>query len=557
MPIVRMPDGTNVRFPDDMPASQIRSMIASKFPEANRTVMPVEVDMPKGTTTQIEGDVQQFTLPDGTVRTPQREEIPTGESIFPQAQPAATMQEPQEAKPQSGGFFQQQRQRGAELANIINAQRTGGQTIPETAWQMTGHTIGTAADVVGAGIGKGLELGYKALPEGAQQAVSSAGEYISESPVGQKVGELAGEYEANLQRFNEMYPRAGRNLQAMREMSNIIPLSAAPVRKGATVVAKKSGQALKNVGTDVATAPIKGGAAVVKGAAPMTEEARQGLSSAARSKANKYYSAVRESGAEFKPDTVKNLVNKIDTELAARGRLNPALHGKTIAILDDLRKDIQEGILDPARLDENRKLLSRVKKGLEGAEDYGTAQAAVRVINEFEKGLKPSDFTKGSPEVMKQLLAGRAASAKAMKLDRVSDIIKQADGDPNKIKSALTRFVNKEKNLRGFTQAEVKALKDAARNTTSEKLLKMAGKFGIDLGASLTPGNTVAPFVGGYIGGTPIVVAGTVARQLQKYMARGKADDVIRAIQKGKTPKELMKLPPQEARKIIEAVGSE
>ena len=33
MPIVRMPDGVKVRFPEDMPAEQIRDMIASKFPE--------------------------------------------------------------------------------------------------------------------------------------------------------------------------------------------------------------------------------------------------------------------------------------------------------------------------------------------------------------------------------------------------------------------------------------------------------------------------------------------------------------------------------------------
>jgi hypothetical protein len=33
MPIVQMPDGTNVQFPDDMPREQIRDMIASKFPE--------------------------------------------------------------------------------------------------------------------------------------------------------------------------------------------------------------------------------------------------------------------------------------------------------------------------------------------------------------------------------------------------------------------------------------------------------------------------------------------------------------------------------------------
>lgn len=34
MPIVTMPDGTNVQFPDEMPKEQIRDLIASKFPEA-------------------------------------------------------------------------------------------------------------------------------------------------------------------------------------------------------------------------------------------------------------------------------------------------------------------------------------------------------------------------------------------------------------------------------------------------------------------------------------------------------------------------------------------
>lgn len=33
MPVVQMPDGTNVRFPDDMPAADIQSMIAQRFPE--------------------------------------------------------------------------------------------------------------------------------------------------------------------------------------------------------------------------------------------------------------------------------------------------------------------------------------------------------------------------------------------------------------------------------------------------------------------------------------------------------------------------------------------
>lgn len=43
MPVVRMPDGTQVRFPDEMPKEQIRSLIASKFPEA----VPQQAEQPE------------------------------------------------------------------------------------------------------------------------------------------------------------------------------------------------------------------------------------------------------------------------------------------------------------------------------------------------------------------------------------------------------------------------------------------------------------------------------------------------------------------------------
>lgn len=42
MPIVKMPDGTQVRFPDNMPAEEIRGMIQSRFPDAGKQFNPIE-----------------------------------------------------------------------------------------------------------------------------------------------------------------------------------------------------------------------------------------------------------------------------------------------------------------------------------------------------------------------------------------------------------------------------------------------------------------------------------------------------------------------------------
>lgn len=46
MPVVRMPDGTEVRFPDEMPAEEIKGLIASKFPDA--VPKPAEAEKPDG-----------------------------------------------------------------------------------------------------------------------------------------------------------------------------------------------------------------------------------------------------------------------------------------------------------------------------------------------------------------------------------------------------------------------------------------------------------------------------------------------------------------------------
>jgi hypothetical protein len=37
MPIVQMPDGAHVQFPDNMPPDQIRSLILQKFPDAAKS----------------------------------------------------------------------------------------------------------------------------------------------------------------------------------------------------------------------------------------------------------------------------------------------------------------------------------------------------------------------------------------------------------------------------------------------------------------------------------------------------------------------------------------
>lgn len=66
MPNVRMPDGAVVAFPDDMPADQIKSLIASKFPDvataAPSNTSPIEVELPDGTLAEFPAGTSHETM---------------------------------------------------------------------------------------------------------------------------------------------------------------------------------------------------------------------------------------------------------------------------------------------------------------------------------------------------------------------------------------------------------------------------------------------------------------------------------------------------------------
>jgi hypothetical protein len=55
MPIVAMPDGARVSFPDDMPADQIRSLILQKFPDAGGRQRTFDFTSPDGKQYTITG----------------------------------------------------------------------------------------------------------------------------------------------------------------------------------------------------------------------------------------------------------------------------------------------------------------------------------------------------------------------------------------------------------------------------------------------------------------------------------------------------------------------
>lgn len=287
------------------------------------------------------------------------------------------------------------------------------------------------------------------------------------------------------------------------------------------------------------------------------------IGAAIKDKSSSLYKSMRESGAVLKPETTKAVFTGIDDALKESGILNPRLHGDTIGVLDDLKVLARKknGAIGLEELDQYRQLLGDVVRkntdvgGIVNA-DALKANIAINKLDDVVEGLGGKALTKGDQESIDTLNIAREEWKRFRKFDAITNIVRKADGDPNRIKTLLQNFVNNPKNLRGFTKPEVEALKRAKTNSTAEGLMKGLGKFGFDIGSGRNAGNTALPFIGagvtGFAGGTSTagltVAIGTLARQAQKLSARGQVDDVLRLIQ-GEAPeissKVIQKLPPK------------
>lgn len=294
---------------------------------------------------------------------------------------------------------------------------------------------------------------------------------------------------------------------------------------GATIpLANMAGSSLANASQDMAT-----------GFKATSPEDLKSISNNNFLQSGQIYKKMRDAGAVLNQDASNNISSSIDQALA-KNPFIPQLNPKTIGIVEHLKDSInQNGSIGLDELDQYRRLLSRIG----GSEDGFSAGEVKKAIDASVNGLEQSDLANGSREAISLLNQARSSYSHASRFEDVANIIQNAAGDPNKIKMGLSRFMNNPDNLLGWTSEQKLALSNAANTGVGENVLKALGKFGLDFSKTGT-GNTVLPAlaaVGGHAGiipgGVPLAIGGTIARQGQKYLARGKAQSLLDAIQQG------------------------
>lgn len=260
-----------------------------------------------------------------------------------------------------------------------------------------------------------------------------------------------------------------------------------------------------------------------------------------RESSSKSYKAMRDAGVVFTKAASQKVASNLDAALKQAGQLNKRIHGNTIAVVNDLKKLANSGQLGLEELDQFRQLFGDMAGDIGNKSNARVASIVRGSIDNILDNMDDKAFQAGGKDAVEALKLGRAEYARARKFEAISNIIEKSGGDANKLKRDLTSLMNNPKKLRGFSPAEREALKQAANQTTGEGLMKMVGKFGFDLGSGRAIGNTALPLLGGGAAamgsglgaGAIVPVVGTAARQGQKYLARGKAENLLRVIEQG------------------------
>lgn len=284
---------------------------------------------------------------------------------------------------------------------------------------------------------------------------------------------------------------------------------------------------------------------IIKGATARKPEMLAEVLSGMKDAGNKLYKQSEAVGAYLTPDAARDISKSLsgvikNPETAA----SKNLYKSTMSAIKNLNDDLIAGNTGLETLDAHRQILGNVAKDIANpnkAQEAQAARVAIDKIDNIIENLTPQNIQSKDTTAIDSLLAARKQWSKMRKFEKIADIITNAGNDANKLKRDLERFASKPKNTLGWSKDELKALDYAKNQTTGEGLMKMAGKFGFDLGNSRGLGNTGLPILGGgaaFAGSSTIAPAlavpavGTAARMGQKALARGKAEKLLNVIER-------------------------
>lgn len=459
MPVVKMPDGTQVRFPDDMPREQIRDMIARKFPDAvPQQAAPQSPQLQAGlgelsAITQNPARGQYDALPGW-----QKPIVAANDTLQLMAN-GATMGFGDKAVAGARSLFT-----GESYDNELSQARAQTQ-----AARNRSGGAGTAAEISGA-IATPVAL--------AGKGATLAGRFGTGAMTGAK----------GLAARSALMGVEGAGYGAATAAGNDQDIGTGAVIGGV-------GGALGNVAAE----GISAGVSKVAGAFNKKPAPPMGL---AKMNANKEaaYKLSEKAGVIIKPQGIKHLADKIDADLANFG-YDPGLHPGAKVALDRIKKELGNNVTLKG-LDTIRKVAGNAY--IQGNKSNNAAVA--KIIDHIDDLIASNDpaFMAGLDTAAgtKALRLAREYAKRSFKLEKANNLILKGNqmADRNitdtrvkSVKSQLAKINDPFTSWgRGFTAAEKEAAAKAARYTPAQRALHGASVMNPFGGGKLSAGGHLA-----------------------------------------------------------------
>lgn len=274
-----------------------------------------------------------------------------------------------------------------------------------------------------------------------------------------------------------------------------------------------------------------------------------------RAAAQAAYQRADNAGVVFSPQAMKRLANEITSEFAQFG-YHPELQSGAKIALDELNRLANQNVTLRG-LDVARKIAGNAYQPGNKSNNALTGKV-VDAIDSLVASPQVGDVMTGNtPAAAAALSEARNAFRQSAKLDTISSLLERAGlraastGSGGNIENAtrqeLRKVLTSDRLRRGFSQDELRAIKDAVVGSKGQNALRLLGKLSPEgnglslilhlLGGSLSGGATI-----------PLAIGGMVAKRGADAMARNSAQIAEALIANGGT------MPPAQLGPIRKAI---
>lgn len=492
MPIVKMPDGTQVRFPDEMPQEEIKGFISQKFPDISAS-KETTVKQPRES---LANTVFQQGMQGATFGFADEPMDVIGAAIASAADKDLSFgdayKQARELTKESLSRQMQQRPVTSILSNIAGGMLTGG---------------AAASTKLGASLLNNLRSGSLGA-----RAVKGA---ISGSATG-------GVYGAGTGEDGNRIESAKRGAAIGGILGAAMPVAGAAISKLNTRVNVPTSEQVRDFGSKAyKIAEQKGGA----------------LSSDI---ADNFYDQV----LKIKPQTEAGQVFKGQSPVTAILDAIPSLKGKPLTLEAAQEVDSALGDLAYSTMDKFGKLNSDGKKFL----DMQTALR--RTIENADENM-----IIGGKEGFNALKEARkywSTSLKMRDIERIIENAQRMEQPATGIRTGFRTLLRNADRLKGYSPKEIEAIKNAADTGVVTDLFRLAGSGLVPIGSGIA-GTAAGGPVGGLVSAAVGSGIQQASKAIGKARQMGRAEEALKKVAERSglvTEEQILKLPPDIVSKI-------